>query len=333
MIGIRVDSNKNIGLGHVMRCLSIAEASKNRDKILFIVCDNECEKIIKNRNFNCIKLLNKYDDLNNEVYEIKKIIYKYKISKLLIDSYFVTDYYFKALKEVCKIIYINDFLEFRYDVDAIINYNIFSEYIEYSKYYKNNQIFKGTKYVPLNKVYENISYVLKRKVKNILITTGGTDINNINRLILNRIIEDDNFKNINFNIIIGKYFNITDEEKENYNSYSNINLLENVDNISKIIKESDIVISAAGFTMYEICSIGVPCILLSNGSDLAAKSFLKKKSIIYGGDCNNLDLDVLIKKIYYLINNFEIRKKLNKNSKNIIDKKGSYRILDIINNI
>ena len=45
-------------------------------------------------------------------------------------------------------------------------------------------------------------------------------------------------------------------------------------------------------------------------------------------DSNNLDLDVLIKKIYYLINNFEIRKKLNKNSKNIIDKKGSYRILE-----
>ena len=279
MIAIRVDSNKHIGLGHVMRCLSIADAFKeNNNTILFIVCDSECEEIIKNRGFNCIKLSTSYDNLENELNEIKEIIYRYyisinnlrkSISKLLIDSYYVTDNYLKNLKQICKTIYINDFFEFKYDVDVIINYNIFSENINYLKYYKENQIFKGTKYAPLSKEYSNISYEVKEKVENILITTGGTDINGVNKLILDKIIKSDKFKNINFNVVIGKYFSISEEEKDNYRKYANINLLENIEKISKILNESDIVISAAGFTMYEICSIGVPCILLSNADDEA----------------------------------------------------------------
>ena len=334
MIAIRVDSNKHIGLGHVMRCLSIADIFKeNNNDILFIVCDSECEEIIKNRGFNCIKLSTSYDNLENELNEIKEIIYRYKISKLLIDSYYVTDNYLKNLKQICKTIYINDFLKFKYDVDAIINYNIFSENINYLKYYKENQIFKGTKYAPLSKEYINTSYEVKENVENILITTGGTDINGVNKLILDRIIESDEFKNINFNVVIGKYFSISEEEKDNYRKYANINLLENIEKISKILNESDIVISAAGFTMYEICSIGVPCILLSNGSNLVSEEFMKANSIIYGGDFNKFNLDLLFNHIQNLICDYDKRKMLSDNCKKIVDGKGAFRIAQLIINL
>ena len=333
MIAIRVDSNKYIGLGHVMRCLSIVEILKENNNILFIVCDSECEEIIKNRGFNCIKLSTSYDDLENELNEIKEIIYRYKISKLLIDSYYVTDNYLKNLKQICKTIYINDFLKFKYDVDVIINYNIFSENINYLKYYEEKQIFKGTKYAPLPNDYIITSYEVKEKVENILITTGGTDIKSVNKLILDRIIENDEFKNINFNVVIGKYFSISEEEKDNYRKYANINLLENVKDMSKIITGSDIVISAAGFTMYEICSIGVPCILLSNGSNLVSEEFMKANSIIYGGDFNKFNVDLLFKQIQSLTCNYNKRKMLSDNCKKIVDGKGASRIAQLIINL
>ena len=41
MIAIRVDGNGDIGIGHIMRCMSIAGALvENGVEVLFITCDN-----------------------------------------------------------------------------------------------------------------------------------------------------------------------------------------------------------------------------------------------------------------------------------------------------
>lgn len=47
MIAIRVDGNGDIGIGHIMRCMSIAGALvENGVEVLFITCDNLAEEII-----------------------------------------------------------------------------------------------------------------------------------------------------------------------------------------------------------------------------------------------------------------------------------------------
>lgn len=47
MIAIRVDGNGDIGIGHIMRCMSIAGALvENGVEVLFITCDKLAEEII-----------------------------------------------------------------------------------------------------------------------------------------------------------------------------------------------------------------------------------------------------------------------------------------------
>ena len=47
MIIIRVDGNEKIGLGHVMRCLSVADALKsNGNNLMFVTADEKCRELL-----------------------------------------------------------------------------------------------------------------------------------------------------------------------------------------------------------------------------------------------------------------------------------------------
>ena len=50
MIWIRADANKEIGSGHMMRCLSVAEALKKRgEQVIFVVADEEATQLLAQR--------------------------------------------------------------------------------------------------------------------------------------------------------------------------------------------------------------------------------------------------------------------------------------------
>ena len=68
MIGIRVDANDKIAIGHVMRCMSIAsELKKQNNDVIFIVSEESAKKIIVNNGYECICLNNKYNEKNSEI--------------------------------------------------------------------------------------------------------------------------------------------------------------------------------------------------------------------------------------------------------------------------
>ena len=63
MIAIRVDANEQIASGHVMRCLSIADALQELGvETLFFTSDYYAEEIIEKRGFPAICLNNDWND-------------------------------------------------------------------------------------------------------------------------------------------------------------------------------------------------------------------------------------------------------------------------------
>ncbi|WP_418376041.1 hypothetical protein, partial [Agathobacter sp.] len=99
--------NNQIATGHLMRCLSIAEALRfHNEEVMFIVADEQPIEFLSQRNFRYIVLNTQWNNMESEVKELTKIIIDKNIDKLLIDSYQVTYKYLNEISNITKTIYI-----------------------------------------------------------------------------------------------------------------------------------------------------------------------------------------------------------------------------------
>ncbi len=135
MIFIRSDANERIGTGHVMRCLSIAQAFLNKgEEVLFITADHFGEGLINSKGFGSVCLESEWTQIEGELNKLEELIHKHNPSLMLIDSYYVTEEYFQKLSRFVRTAYIDDLNTACWDVDFLINYNIFANVYNYSWY-------------------------------------------------------------------------------------------------------------------------------------------------------------------------------------------------------
>lgn len=194
--------NNFIATGHMMRCLSIADAIRDKgEEVCFITADDNGAKLLAERGYDNIVLGSKWDDLESELGKLVDIIGKYNVKSLLIDHYYVTGKYLSGLKKYTKIIYIDDLMKFPYPVDVLICYAAYADRAKYEMLYKDKadlpEFLLGMQYVPLRKCFQNVAKKdIKPDVKNMLIMSGGSDRYGVVKKILEEL-EIEQFQEIN----------------------------------------------------------------------------------------------------------------------------------------
>ena len=201
-ICIRTDGNDKIATGHIQRCLSIARAIRESDdsiisqtNVIFIVSDKKSEQLLLERFeietefpihiHNCA-----YTDLADEADSLFDCISQFNPSCLLIDSYYVSEDFFKKLHESTqkagiKLAYIDDqqILD-KYDIDVMINYSTVTEPVSYMSVPVR---LCGKIYTPLRKQFSECRYEVRDEVKDIFISSGGTDPYGISLILCNKL--------------------------------------------------------------------------------------------------------------------------------------------------
>ncbi|MDE7014640.1 MAG: hypothetical protein K2P19_08195, partial [Kineothrix sp.] len=126
IVGIRADANEKIAMGHIMRCITIAKQMKNlRQKTIFFTADSYAHDLLEAAGMEYICLNTAWDRMEEEVKRLREELEKAGCRKLLVDSYQVTGTYFDKIRDICKIIYMDDCFEEVYPVDMVINYNAY----------------------------------------------------------------------------------------------------------------------------------------------------------------------------------------------------------------
>ena len=309
MIAIRVDGNPQIATGHVMRCLAIAnELKKSGQTPLFIVADDNSEHLLQSSGYQIINLHTQWDMLDSEIPQITAVLRQHTISKLIVDTYFVTETYLSALEDVCPVIYIDDLNLFRYPVSVVVNYNIYAFDIPYQEIYHGTKtkLLLGPQYAPLREEFQNIEPCIRDTVRKILITVGGSDRYNIAGKILRQITADERFSGIEFHVVAGRLNPHIAELRGLADDNPLIRIHQNVTEMAKLMHSCDLAVTAGGSTMYELCACGVPsvCFSWADNQIMSVRAFSEKGIVPCAGDiridemkCIYQILDLL--KIYF----------------------------------
>lgn len=331
MLYIRTDMNQTIATGHVMRCLSIAEAARNMGQdTVFILADEQAVGLLKERGYAYIVLHTPWDDMDRELPELEKCIKEQKIWRILIDSYHVTEFYLKRLSEMVKTYYIDDINAFFYPVSGIICYANYQEKFCYPKRYPNAELYLGPKYVPLRKEFHNcMAKHIKPEAEHLLLMSGGSDPYGVLENILDRLNKN-LFQRVD--VICGMYYPDYDRLKEKYRSYENIRLHKAVTDPDVYMKEADLAVSAGGTTLYELCAAGTPAIsyAVADNQLWNVKKFDEDGLIAYAGDVRKEGVtESLVCLIEKYRQDADLRAERSEKMQKLIDGRGAERIAEI----
>ena len=340
---IRADANKNIGQGHVMRCLSVCDALReNGHECLFVCAKDTPMDLIMERGYDVYALTTSFDNMDEELALLYYIIEEEKADLMIIDSYYVTQFYLKAVKELIPTAYLDDVYSFAYDVDCLINYNVYADKEKYEGMYvtekvKTPAMIIGPAYAPLRKEFANRNIREISEIKNIMISVGGADPLHLAYGFAKSMAEDEFFKDKNINMILGKMEPDIDRIESICKASDNIRYFVNISDMKAKIEEADLVISAAGSTQYEICACGRTCICFSMADNQipGGEKFGELGAFIYAGDARDNDgffYDVLgaVKRV---AGDISLAREMSKKASEIADGHGALRIVKEIENI
>lgn len=340
MILFRTDGNSEIGTGHIMRCLSLADAFRALgEEAVFAAADETMKWLIEKRGFQCFVLGTDYRDMSSDLGHTLELVRKLNAELLIADSYFVTADYLRRVKEEVRLAYLDDLASFVYPVDVLINYNIYADKQVYEKLYAESgeplpRLLLGAGYAPMRAEFRGLpKKEIKEKCTDILISTGGADSLHLSLRFAEYISAECRSDGLKYHLLIGAMNRDRSEIEQITSESENIVLHFNVEKMSELICSCDIAVSAAGSTMYEICACGVPLItyVLADNQIPGAKGFEKHGLAVFCNDARKEDICPLIfEKIKYLAADFSCRQWRRGVMQKMVDGYGSDRIAQSI---
>lgn len=290
MIYIRADANDKIGIGHMMRCFSIAQALRKRGtEATFFVADRSSAKMAAEAGFGYVCLNSDYDHLDLEADRLLQHMRERSVDHLLVDSYFVTESYMNRIREPACLAYIDDVNRFVYPCDLLINYNIYAKNLRYGERYRaaglSTDFALGLSYMPLRPAYVNLVRKPHDGIR-ILVTTGATDSLDVLGNFLSAFLEKGLNSRAEVYAIVGRYNHNREALRKRFGQIRAIHLLDPQPDLAELIASCDIAVTAGGTTVYELCAGGIPSVMLTiaDNQRMAAEEFDKKGLIPYAGD-------------------------------------------------
>ncbi len=319
---IITEGGKDIGFGHITRCLSLYQSFEERGiKPKFIINgDNDIECLLSGANYQLLNWIEKSD----KVFELIK-----DADIAIIDSYLADISFYNKISKIVKLpVYIDDNKRLDYPNGIVVNGNIHAEKLNYPK--KDGITYLlGTKYTPLRKEFWEVQEKkIKDNIKSTMVTFGGDDAKNMTPKILKLL--NKKYPELNKNVIIGRAYQNIDEIKKYAGKNTNLIYYPDAEKMKEVMLNSDIAISAGGQTLYELARVGVPTIGICVAENQLGniKEWKRIGFLEHAGLYNEDNIITEINKLLKNLESIKMRKSKSKIGRKFVDGEGSLRIID-----
>jgi UDP-2,4-diacetamido-2,4,6-trideoxy-beta-L-altropyranose hydrolase len=360
-VAFRVDSSIVMGMGHVMRCLTLADALKEDGaNIQFIVREHKgsLANEIRDRGYQ-VKLLptprgntqsEKSDSgyaqwlgvsLEQDADETRQALGSLVPDWLIVDHYALDTAWESQLRKTVKnIMVIDDLTNRKHDCDVLLDQTFNRDEKDYRKLVPEScRILTGSGYALLRSEFRKsrdkaIERRASRKgLHSIMVSLGGTDPDNVTETILLGLSQSNLDTDSVVTVLLGKHSPHLDSVK-NYAQHMRMNttLLVDAKNVAEVMLNSDLAIGAGGTSAWERCCVGLPSLISVNAenqqkivSELAAKGAVENM-----GWYRELTADKVAGLINELIKNPDKLAKMSSAALTVTDGEGAAKVVNVL---
>lgn len=336
----RVDGNTQVGMGHLMRCLALAQAMKEITNvtILFITKGyKESVTLISQKRW-LLKAISPSLSETEELDWVTNLLEKFKPDVVVTDLPYTTEEYLRRLKRYGRLmVSIDDLALATHCADLVISGYLSAKFKKYRTTNPNTKFLIGPEYLMLQKNFEKMNRVrrkIRKNARDVLVTLGGADPKNLTTKVARALSQIN--QNLNVTIVLGPAYTHHKELrkllKELKTSKVKFRIRSNVKNMAKLMMETDIAITAGGETAYELAAVGIPSINISQVEHqcLNAQELERVGAVINLGLGSKVSESQISNTVVRLLRDKSLKQKMSLAGKRLVDGKGAKRVAEII---
>ena len=324
----RCDSSFDIGSGHVIRCLTLANFLKKKGfstTFLSRKVEGNLFKVILNNDHKLVALSNNKSKSNFSKNDALEVIKKVKNLNLT-DGWMVVDHYLlnkdwekKISSYFSKLFIIDDLYDRPHYGNILLNQNYLPGVK--SRYRKilpvKTKMLLGPKYALLSPDYKLArqlkKFNRKKNLTKIMIFFGASDNKNQTLRCLN-ILSKINLKLLKIDVVIGSANRKKNLIQKIVNKMGNAKLHVQIPSLCNLMRKTDLYLGSGGTSTWERCSLGLPSIVISTGKNQVRQNeHLSKKGVIeYLGNSESVsDKNIIrvLRKFFYKYDSRNMSKK------------------------
>ena len=340
-IAFRVDASIQIGTGHVMRCLTLAdELTRQGHKCQFICREHEGHlgDLVVSKGYE-LTLLPGFqsverpqNDSSDQTYsnwlgcdwqtdaqQCSEILSRFKPDWLVVDHYAL---YFRwedvSRRYVRRILVIDDLADRVHSCDLLLDQNLGRNEADYQDLVPDHcSLLIGPRFALLRPEFARLrEYSLKRrehpKLRKLLITMGGVDKDNATGMVLEVLKGCHLPADCRIDVVMGTNAPWLGDVQEMVTQMPwPTEISVNVDDMAQRMADADLAIGAAGSTSWERCCLGLPTLMavLADNQQSIGEALHQSGAAVLLGVPSNTDFNVKCAERFTLLHKDKINLK------------------------
>lgn len=292
-IAFRVDASLEAGTGHVMRCLTLADALREKGAVCWFICrahPGHLADLIRARGHHC-HLLETAPEARqdngdrtspahaswlgchwtSDAAQTQIILAELRPAWLVVDHYALDAHWENLIRnDVGRIMVIDDLADRSHDCDLLLDQNLGRQPDDYQKYVPPGcTLLTGPRYALLRPEFAGLrAFSLHRRespqLRELLITMGGVDLPNATGLILTLLKRCPLPDDCRICIVMGHNAPWLEHVRHTASTMPwTTDILVGVNDMAQRMAHCDLAIGAAGSTSWERCCLGVPTLMVT----------------------------------------------------------------------
>jgi UDP-2,4-diacetamido-2,4,6-trideoxy-beta-L-altropyranose hydrolase len=334
----RTDASVQIGTGHVMRCLALAQAWQDAGgRAVFAMAETTPAVLARLAAESC-EVLSVSSGVATEEDARQTIAFAREKSAdwIVVDGYRFTADYQHALKAAGrKVLFIDDYGQAgHYFADLVLNQNVIADERLYANREPYSRLLLGPRYCLLRREF-SAWRSWKREVplvcSRVLVTMGGSDPGNLTARVI-QTLRLANLEQIDVTIVVGgsnPHFDMLPACAAE--SGLRTTVLQDAANVAELMAAADVAVSAAGSTCWELCLMGLPALLIdaADNQTALAEELDRRGCAVHAGS-NHVSPERIATELKRMLDSQELRQSLAQRSRELVDGDGARRVVSVL---